>query len=105
MQTSFWVKLKGKKSYGTWSVSAPSASVSKPTIEPRSVAVKITLAIPDSYFEQPELLASIKLPDIAEQRSVVETEMLQRAADQLAKELGVTVHFDVIDDEARKVQR
>lgn len=94
MRVDFWVCVAAtKKAYG-YCPSVPKASKNKPNVGRNEVAVKITLEIPESYFELPELNASIVLPDTRKEAPEVRVEMQQRIAETLKESLGVHVTFN-----------
>jgi len=100
MKAEFWVLVTAKQArYGSdprpWERSgAPQASVSKPTARANQVAVKIEMEVPDSFFEQPQISAKIKIPDGAGSRTGIVAEMKKSAAAHLKKEFGVTIQFE-----------
>ena len=98
MNVDFWVCVSATKTGYGYRPSVPKASKNKPNVGRNEVAVKVTLEIPDSYFELPELKASIVLPDVRNKQPEAKVEMQQRIADTLKDSLGVNVTFEVNHD-------
>lgn len=93
MQVDFWVSVAATKTgYGLRPM-VPKASKNKPSLGKMEVAIKVTLDIPDGYFELPELKATITLPKTRENQPSAKVEMQQRIADNLKESLGVNVTF------------
>lgn len=98
MQASFWTKIKVKKLYNSWTSSTISALKNKPDVKKDEVAVKITIEIPDSYFETPELAAKIVVPADAVNKPIITPTVQHNISEELKKQLGMSVHVTVPDD-------
>jgi hypothetical protein len=103
MQASFWVKIATQKSrYGMrqWEQNGvPSCSKAKPTTKADEVAVKLTVEIPDSYFEVPELSAKIIVPESMVNNPAITPQVGHNLSKLIEKQLGLKVHLSVGDDE------
>lgn len=95
MKTEFWLAQSATKNGAWWRPAIPKTSKNKPVVGRNTVAIKVVLDIPDSYFELPELKANITLPDIRSDAPSSHVEMEQRIAEQLKESLGVNVTFVV----------
>lgn len=95
MKTEFWVKIAAKKAkYGLpeWLPMGHEIRKSKPSTGPNEVAVKMTVEIPDAYFETPELSAKICVPESAVKSPIISADVQSNIAAILSEQLGMTVH-------------
>lgn len=102
MKTDFWLTIKSKKSrYGTAKfecAGTPRANKTKPATGPDEISIKLNLEIPDSFFEQPQLTVSLKVPEPSGAATVT-AKMQNGIANLISKELGVKVHISVPEAE------
>lgn len=63
MNTEVWLTIKAVKKYQSWEVTKVNSHIKKPKTDKNEVAIKITLDISDSLFEEPVFEAKITLPD------------------------------------------
>lgn len=92
METSLWVKVKGRKFYRGWEAGAIKSSKNKPPTGKDEVAVKITLDLPDSLFERPQIEARIEIPKDSVTPPKVDAEVQDNIAEVLTSQLGMKVH-------------
>jgi len=100
MKTEFWLLITAKKEGAFYSATTPKTSKNKPTTSKNQVCVKVMLDVPNSYFQLPELTASIAIPEARRDAPKTEVTMEQRIADTLKDSLGVNVTF--ITDDKKK---
>ena len=99
MKAEFWVVLTAKKSkYGPepkeWeSDGVPTVRMNKPATRADQVAVKIVAEVPDTYFEKPQLQATIRIPEGGKARQEIVAEMQAHAAQDLRERFGIEVSF------------
>lgn len=93
MQATFWVAITAEKRYGSWNQKKTELRKAKPTKQgPNTAAVKITVEIPDAYFETPELSAKIVVPADAVNRPVITPTVEHNIGAAISKQLGMKVH-------------
>lgn len=95
MKAEFWVLLTAtRKRSGHWYMSAvPQARINKPTAAANQIAVRMTVDVPDSFFEEPQIHAKITIPDSGETRQEITAELQQQLAERLKGEFGLKVTF------------
>lgn len=92
MNTSVWIRINGKKMYGKWGSGLVQAFKSKPATSATQLAIRVDLEIPDSFFELPELKATIKVPE-STGRDTIYAEVKKSISDTLTKQMGIKVHL------------
>lgn len=93
MEASFWVKLEANKKYNRWQSGTVEVRKSKPATRANEVAVKITLDIPDAYFETPELSARITVPESSVNKPVITPDVQDNIGELISQQLGFKVHI------------
>lgn len=96
MKTEFWLVQSVARSGSHLKPSVPKTVKNKPSVGRNEVAIKVSLDIPNSYFQLPELRAKITLPDVRNDGPTVDVTMEQRVAEELKKSLGVNVTFEKV---------
>lgn len=102
MQAKFYLVINAKKStYGIhprpWVESGVKVRKEKPSTKPNEVAIKVSVTIPDAYFEVPELSATIEVPDDAVNKPIITPEVSHNISEAISKQLGVQVHVSEIE--------
>ena len=95
METSLWLKLDVVKKRNYFACNGVTATRGKPAVNKNQVAMRINIDIPDSYFETPELAASIIIPADQVNKPIITPAIQNNIAEELTKQLGVTVRLDV----------
>jgi hypothetical protein len=99
METSVWLKVEGKERYGRVVAGPVHAFKTKPGVGPKEIAVRLTLEIPDSVFEEPVFEAKATLPDV--KRSVpIRAEVAANVAKALSDNMGFKVRVEIPAPEA-----
>jgi len=96
MNASFYLVIQGKEAkYGSVPREILLGGVrtckTKPSLGADEIAVKVELAIPDSLFRKPTLVASITVPDIGE--PVVSADFSERLSELVREQMGVTLNI------------
>lgn len=105
MEASFWAKISVKKNYSSWSSRGVTATRSKPTVKSNEVAVKVTIDIPDAYFEVPELSARIVVPANAVNQKVITPSVEHNLSELISKQLGMNVHISATPEETPETKK
>lgn len=92
MRAAYWIKIRGSKSYGSFKSTSPSISVNKPNVGKGEIAMKVTLEIPDDYFELPELQATIALPARGV-GNIITADVQNNIADLIERDMGIKLHI------------
>jgi hypothetical protein len=98
MKTDAWLVISAKKSRymrGEWTANGVQVRKNKPATGPNEVAIKLTFAIPDAYFEVPELSASVMVPEDAVNKPTITPDVIDNFSEVLSEQLGVKVHVDM----------
>lgn len=95
MKAEFWLKIGAKKfgsgTFGRWGIDGvPKASKSKPDTSGNEIAVKMTVDLSDSLFEEPQLEVTLTVPE-PKTKPVITSEVKREVAEALASRLGVKV--------------
>lgn len=98
MQASFWVKIQVQKKYGGWIKRSVACFATKPGTKKDEVAIKVSIDIPDAYFETPELSANIVIPADSVNKPVITPSVQHNIVEELKKQLGMNVHLCAMDD-------
>jgi len=97
MKTDFWVKISAKRTnYGIpkqWAANGFDIRKNKPATGPNEVAIKMSVEIPDAYFETPELSAKITVPEDAIKSPIISADVQSNIAAVLSEQLGMKVHI------------
>ena len=91
MNAAFWVKVKAKKSYRQWIKSSVSVTANKPSTASNEVAIKLNLVLPDTLFEQPQLVANITIPENDTAKPEISADVQDNIAELLSEHLGINV--------------
>lgn len=94
MEATLWIKIEGKKSYGRWKAGGVHAYKTKPSTESDEVAVRVTLEIPDSIFEEPVFEAKVTLPE-SPREFPTQAEVAQNLESVLSERMGFRVKVDM----------
>lgn len=97
MEANFWVKIEANKRHNRWNSGAVEVRKQKPATKANEVAVRITLNIPDAYFETPELSARISVPESAVNKTLITPEVQTNIGNLISQQLGVKVHISADD--------
>jgi len=99
---NFYLVFEAKESRhvsGRWEAcGAPRATVRKPAVNFREVAVKMNVDLPASLFSRPALNFKLSVPE-PEQQVVIDAETQQGIADIIAEQIGVRVVVSAGDAE------
>lgn len=94
MLAEFWIKLEGKKNrYRTWDCGNIETRKSKPTTKANEIAIKLSVEIPDSYFETPDFSAKITVPADSVNKPVITPIVQDNIGKLLSEQLGFKVHI------------
>lgn len=95
MKAEFWVLLSaGKNRRGLWQMNmVPQARINKPASGANQIAVRMTIEVPDSYFDEPQIHAKISIPETGGTRQELTAELSRSMAEHLKNEFGVSVNF------------
>lgn len=77
-------------------------TVKQPSLQPRERAVKVSLEIPDALWEEPELHASIIVPETAVSKPVIDAQVLDNIQAVLNQQLGMSLQISVVENECEK---
>lgn len=102
MLSTFWVKIAAKKRYRSWEPGTVEVRKLKPATKANEVAVKISVEIPDAYFETPELSAKITVPEEAVNKPVITPEVQDNLAVLISEQLGMKVHVSANNKEEKQ---
>lgn len=102
MLTEVWLKIKGKKKWQSWTASSISAFKKKPDTAEDEVALKLTLEIPDSLFEQPVFEAKIALPNI-KPALPDKSEIASHIEKTMNKKFGFKIKVDMGENSQKEV--
>lgn len=94
MLSEFWVKIQAKPGYskGTWQPGSVGVTKAKPGTAKNEVAVKVSVDIPDAYFNTPELSVNIIVPKEAVNRPIITPDVEDNLAASISEQLGFRVH-------------
>lgn len=93
MKANFWVKVQGVKKYGKIEAGKVEVRKSKPDTDADEVAFKVNIEIPDSYFQLPQITASIKLPDNTSGTRDIPVEVSESIEKEIQKQTGFRVRL------------
>ena len=101
MKSEFWVKIEAKPGYikGTWRAGSVSTTKAKPGTKKNEVAVKVSVDIPDAYFNTPELSVNVKVPEEMVNRPIITPEVEDNIAQSIVDQLGFKVNVSTVADE------
>ncbi len=99
MISEFYVRLEAQKKGQFWYPGGVTAFKNRPPTNKNSVAVKLAIEIPDVYFETPELSARIVMPADAVNKPVITPEVQHNLAEELTRQLGMTVRVELPESE------
>ena len=101
MKAEFWIKIEATKQkrgyyFSGWHMGQVRAYMKKPeSISKNEIAVRLDIDIPDSFFEKPQLKASLTIPENAGHGGEITTEIVDNISDLIASQLGVNVHMTI----------
>ena len=93
MEATFWAKLSVSKTRHGWVNNGITATKGKPATKADEVAIRVSIVIPDAYFETPELSARIEIPADQVGKTVITPSITQNIGEVIASQLGVKVHL------------
>lgn len=97
MNAEFWVTIQATKKWQQWNLGKVSSSKKKPATNADEIAVKISIEVPDNYFEKPDLHAQLTLPVPA--NDTIKSEVVSGFAKELEKQMGMKVRLSLIEPE------
>ena len=94
-----WLKVPAKKSYGRWEIGQIQAfNRDKPTCKANEIAVKLTLEIPDSIFDEASYELRATLPSTPKKHIEV-AELTKEVGKALSERMGMKVKITMKSDE------
>lgn len=102
MISEVWLKIAAKKRYTAWVPGTVQAFKTKPTVNDKEIAVKITIEIPDEVFEEPVYEAKVILPKITRQLPE-KIEIANAVQKELSKHLGFKVKLEMNEPEEEEL--
>lgn len=102
MQATVWLKIAAKKYGSRWAPGTISATVrNKPTCRANEIAVKLTLEIPDSIFDEPSFELKAILPE-APKKVIEPAEVSKEVAKAISERLGMKVKVTMFEPGEKK---
>ena len=101
MKAEFWIKIEATKTkrgyYGTlWHMGSVKAYIKKPeSLSKNELAIRLDIEIPDSFFEKPQIRASLTIPENSALGGEITAEIADNISEQISKQLGVNFHMTV----------
>lgn len=97
MITDVWLRIEAVKKYGSWKAGKIGISRTKPGVNSNEIAVKLSLEIPDSIFEEPVYEASLKIPHVA--RNIPDmVEVAKNVSTELSKRMGIKIKLSIPEE-------
>lgn len=74
-----------------------------PRLGPRERSISVTLDLPDSLWDEPQLEATITVPDDKVSAPVIDAEVMDNIQEVLSQQLGVSLEISVIEQDQREL--
>lgn len=95
MNAEFWLKVRGKRDRykkENWLLDGPpKTSISKPDCGSDELCFKVTINIPNEYFEVPQVNLKVEMPKLSD-RPMLNIKVQEKIAAMVAKDMGLKVH-------------
>ena len=91
----------GSKRFDNWSKKrrppTTRLTTKPPKLSSHEVAVKLSLEVPDAFFEKPLLSARIEIPEDAVSAPVIEADVVDNIQEIVNRELGIDLNISLLN--------
>ena len=71
----------------------------KPKLSPRERAISVTLDLPDSLWDEPQLEATITVPADKVSAPIIDANVMDNIQEVISQQLGVSLEISVVEPE------
>jgi len=97
MNVERYLVVSAKKSYGSYTCNGVRVVTNKPALSRGEKMIKLRMELPDALFAEPELVATITIPEDKVNRPVIDAETLDNVKEVLENQTGLSISIALVE--------